>query len=303
MSPLFYLTLAISLFCLVALATVLLAGMEKRIAARRLFSMTKKRDVPVPGQMPRAFVKQLGILRWMHSMLALLPAKFVPDASLHRRLACGGFRGPGAADIFVAARIFLPLAALLLGCIPPHHGILPIVFMALGYLGPDLILRRQIKKRAGRIRHSLPDAIDLLVICVEAGLGMDQALTRINQELALRHPDITQEFTQLNLEQRAGKPRIQAWQTMAERLDMVEITSFLNMLIQTERFGTPIGKALSTFAENMREKRRQQAEEKAAKTAVKITLPLALFIFPSIFVVLLGPAILSIMHKFPTFGH
>jgi len=163
-----------------------------------------------------------------------------------------------------------------------------------GYLLPDMWLTRMIKRRSARIRKSIPDAVDLLAICVEAGLGMDQALLRVGDEIALSHPDINEEFTQVNLEQRAGTQRLEAWQNLALRTQMDEFKSFVSMLTQSDRFGTPILKALNRFSEDLRTKRRQAAEEAAAKTKIKIIFPLVLFIFPCIFIVLLAPAIMSI---------
>ena len=125
-------------------------------------------------------------------------------------------------------------------------------------------------------------------------LGMDQALLRVGMELDVSHPDINEEFTQVNLEQRAGRPRLEAWKNLAERTQIEEFTAFVNMLTQTDRFGTPILRALSRFSEDIRLKRRQHAEEQAAKTKIKIIFPLVLCIFPCIFIVLLAPALISI---------
>jgi tight adherence protein C len=134
-------------------------------------------------------------------------------------------------------------------------------------------------------------------------LGLDQALLRVAQELELSHPEITAELLQINREQRAGKPRIEAWQDLTKRVEVPDLIAFVNMLIQTERFGTPIAKALSNFADGLRLKRRQAAEEMAAKTTVKIIFPLVLFIFPSLFIVLLGPAALTISRGMGSLSH
>jgi tight adherence protein C len=134
-----------------------------------------------------------------------------------------------------------------------------------------------------------------MVICVDAGLGLDQALLRIGDELAVSHPDIHEEFLQVNREQRAGRPRVEAWQNLADRTEIEEFTSFVSMLTQTDRFGTPIAKALTRFSEDIRTKRKQHAEEAASKTKIKIIFPLVLCIFPCIFIVLLAPAVLNIM--------
>ena len=304
MTLLFYITTGTTLFFLLGLLCVGLYGMEKRIAARRLFQMTRRRGTASAQQDMRPAEKANTGIHLATSWISKGLLGFMRDPLLRDRMTSAGYRNAEAADTFTTARVVAPLLGLgTAAFISYHRGFMLIALPALGYLLPDLFLRKKIAAYRTKIRESLPDAIDLLVICVEAGLSMDQALQRISHELALRYPAITDEFIQLNLEQRAGKPRIQAWQGMADRLQLPEITSFLTMLIQTERFGTPIGKALSNFAESLREKRRQAAEEKAAKTAVKITLPLAIFIFPSIFVVLLGPAVLNILRKFPSFGH
>jgi tight adherence protein C len=172
---------------------------------------------------------------------------------------------------------------------------------AVFYLVPDMWLRARIRSRRERIRKSLPDALDLLVICVEAGLGLDQAMLRVGQELVISHPDLHHEFMQVNFEQLAGKPRLEAWKSAAERTQIPEFSLFVSMLTQAERFGTPIVRALSRFGDEIRLKRRQRAEEMAAKTKIKILFPLVLFIFPCIFVVLLAPAILNIAKNMQSF--
>jgi tight adherence protein C len=168
---------------------------------------------------------------------------------------------------------------------------------------PGIWLTTQARKRKARIRKSIPDAIDLLVICVDAGLGLDQALLRIGEELDMVHPDINEEFMRINLEQRAGTSRLDAWKGLAERTEIEEFTAFVSMLTQTDRFGTPIIKALSSFSEEIRTKRRQRAEEAAAKTKIKIIFPLVLCIFPCIFIVLLVPALLGIAKGMQVLGN
>ncbi len=214
------------------------------------------------------------------------------------RLLRAGYATSKALDTYSLIRVAAPAAAFVLGaCVPVAPAFwmffLPLLFFFL----PEVVLSRLINKRAKRIAKSLPDVIDLLVICVEAGLGLDQATARVAEELAISHPDITEELIRLGQEQRAGKPRLEAWRDMTERLQIPELDAFVSMIVQAERFGTPIARALSTFASNTRMQRTQAAEEKAAKTTIKITFPLVLFIFPCIFIVLLGPAVLSMMHN------
>ena len=205
-------------------------------------------------------------------------------------------------NAYFASRILGPLSGLVCGSLIHTNT----VFWALSlgavlYLVPDMWLKMKIKKRRERIRRSLPDALDLLVICVEAGLGLDQAMLRVGQEMVISHPDLHQEFMQVNFEQLAGKPRLEAWKSAAERTKIAEFSLFVSMLTQADRFGTPIVRALSRFGDEIRQKRRQRAEEMAAKTKIKILFPLVLCIFPCIFVVLLAPAVLNIIKNMQSF--
>ena len=223
---------------------------------------------------------------------------------LKGRLFTAGLREPHFYDIFFALQCGLPLVFGFLGSFIHSNEVFCIFAgMVIGYMAPDFWLTWKTKKRKTAIRRSMPDAIDLLVICVDAGLGLDQALLRVGQELVLSHPEINEEFTQVQLEQRAGKMRLDAWQSLAERNQIDEFNSFVSMLVQSDRFGTPIVKALGRFSEELRMRRRQHAEEAAAKTKIKIIFPLVLFIFPCIFIVLLAPAFLSISSGLVTSGN
>jgi tight adherence protein C len=217
------------------------------------------------------------------------------DPHLKERMAAAGMHSVSSSEIYFASQFLVPLLGVVAGSLMPSNVLLwVLVFGIAGYLAPDIWLKRKTASRRNRIRRSLPDALDLMVICVDAGLGLDQALLRIGDELAFSHPDISEEFAQVNREQRAGRPRLEAWQNLADRTEIEEFTSFVSMLTQTDRFGTPIIRALSRFSEDIRLKRRQHAEEAAAKTKIKIIFPLVLCIFPSLFIVLLAPAILQI---------
>ena len=217
------------------------------------------------------------------------------DERVKEQLLSGGIRSSRGMNIYFASRVLGPVIGLVCGSLIHANT----VFWALSlgavfYLVPDMWLKFRIRKRRERIRKSLPDALDLLVICVEAGLGLDQAMLRVGQELNISHPDIHHEFMQVNLEQLAGKPRLEAWKSAAERTQIPEFSLFVSMLTQADRFGTPIVRALSRFGDEIRLKRRQRAEEMAAKAKIKILFPLVLFIFPCIFIVLLAPAVLNI---------
>jgi len=215
---------------------------------------------------------------------------------LKERLAQAGIRGKSSMDAYFAAQYLVPIGGAALCTLFGSNLVLCVLaFGVAGYLAPDMWLNCMMGRRRKRIRRSIPDSLDLMVICVEAGLGLDQALLRIGQELAVSHPDIHDEFVQVNRAQRAGRPRLEAWQNLAERTEIDEFRSFVGMLTQTDKFGTPIAKALTRFSEEIRTKRKQAAEEAAAKTKIKIIFPLVLCIFPCIFIVLLAPAILNIM--------
>ncbi len=221
------------------------------------------------------------------------------NSLLQLRLVRAGIHTDHAADLHLAARFLGPVAAFALACVLPGPlTVTGTVLPAAAFLAPDLLLRRRINARRRAITRGVGDMLDLLVICVEAGLGLDQAVLRVAEELVLSHPAIHEELLQLNREQRAGKSRAHAWADAIARMDVPEMTAFSTMAMQAERFGTPIARALSDYANNVRLTRIQLAEEKAAKTTIKIIFPLALFIFPSIFIVLLGPAVLTILRNF-----
>jgi tight adherence protein C len=215
-----------------------------------------------------------------------------------------GIQKPSAPEVFWGAKIFLaalfPMLFLsirlsALGIIEPRLtlGIL-LGCGLLGFYLPDTWLAARTSARRKRLLDALPDALDLLVVCVEAGMGLDAAVNRVGDELKLTHKDLSDEFKLLNLELRAGKPRQAALRNLALRTALDEVNSLVTLLIQTDRFGTSVAKALRVYSDSFRTKRYQRAEEIAAKLPVKLVFPLILFIFPSLFVVILGPAAIRI---------
>jgi tight adherence protein C len=218
------------------------------------------------------------------------------NRELARRLMLAGYRKPYHADLFMIVRLLLPaLGGLAIAVLVRDNIVLWfIITVVLMYFVPEFWLGYAINRRRDRIRLSLPDGLDLLAICMEAGLGLDQAIVRIGRELKLSHPELSEELLQINLEQRAGNPRIGAWRNMADRVAVESVRSFVNMLVQTERFGTPISRSLAAFSDALRTQRRQQAEEMAAKTTIKLVLPLVVFIFPCIFIVTVLPAVITV---------
>lgn len=228
-----------------------------------------------------------------------------PDPALVRRLMLAGYKNPATADIFLGARLAIPAALGLLVGLTMEDNTIMWFFLAvgLGFFAPDFWLSWAIKRRREKIKLSLPDGLDFLAICLEAGLGLDQAVLRLAQELKISHPQLSEELLQINFEQRAGVPRITAWKSLSDRVDLESVRSFVAMLIQTDRFGTPISKSLGSFSDALRTARRQKAEELAAKTTIKLLFPLAFCIAPAMGIVLLGPAALSIIKGFKQLVH
>jgi len=212
---------------------------------------------------------------------------------LRLRLVQAGYRRDEALTIFFGIRISFALLLFVLFSTPlimRPNILMALPAMALGYILPGMVLARRAKARAHRIRLALADMLDLLVVSVEAGLGLDQALSRVGTELAFAYPDLSDELRLINLELRAGKPRSEALRNLADRTGVDDLGSLVTMLIQTDKFGTSVAQSLRVQAETLRVKRRQRAEEAAAKTGVKMVFPLVFCIFPSIWVVTIGPA-------------
>jgi tight adherence protein C len=213
--------------------------------------------------------------------------------NLRLRLVQAGYRREEALTIFFGIRVVFALA--LFGLFSTSVVMKPNLTLALGGLGlgyilPGMVLARLAKRRAHRIRLSLADMLDLLVVSVEAGLGLDQALSRVGMELAFAYPELAAELKLINLELRAGKARSEALRNLADRTGVDDLSSLVTMLIQTDKFGTSVAQSLRVYSETLRTKRRQRAEEAAAKTGVKMVFPLVFCIFPAIWVVTIGPA-------------
>ena len=222
------------------------------------------------------------------------------DVSRTRRwLIQAGYRDAMDANYYFGSRILMAgaglFAGLLLGGL--DNGPLIIGLAGFGFLLPRFILKRMIRARQNRIRLGLPDALDLTVICVEAGLALDQALMRVGQDLHHAHPDLSDEFHLVNLEMRAGKPRAEALRNLVDRTGVDDIRALVGTLIQTDRFGTSVTQALRVHSDSLRTERRQRAEEQAAKTTIKMVPPLVIFVLPSIIFVTIGPAVIGLIRQ------
>jgi tight adherence protein C len=298
MSLVFYVAVAFTLFLFMSLlfAPVLLRPSP---AARRMLELVKstRPDERKVGVKEQIQTMVLGLAQGLQARLGL-----TNDDRSTQQLMSAGIRTSVGMNVYMASRFIGPAFGLACGSLIRSNTVFSALSLgAVFYLVPDMWLKLRIRRRRERIRKSLPDALDLLVICVEAGLGLDQAMQRVGEEMVIGHPDIHEEFMQVNFEQLAGKPRLEAWKSAADRTQIPEFALFVSMLTQADRFGTPIVRALSRFGDEIRLKRRQRAEEAAAKSKIKILFPLVLFIFPCIFIVLLAPAVLSISKNLGAF--
>ena len=228
------------------------------------------------------------------------------DVSRTRKwLIQAGYREPRHLTIYVGSRLVcaalgFATAAAIGGL---NNSVLLVSVSALGFFLPRFMLKRMIKQRQQRIKLGLPDALDLTVICVEAGLALDQAMMRVGQDLHHAHPELSNELYMVNLEMRAGKPRAEALRNLVERSGVDDIRALVGTLIQTDRFGTSIAQALRVHSDSLRTERRQRAEEQAAKTTIKMVVPLVLFVLPSIIIVTLGPAVIALFRTLAPTGH
>ena len=212
---------------------------------------------------------------------------------LKERLIHSGYRGSEALTVFFGIRLGMAILLFVLGTSPlvPKSSLLAgLAGAAFGYLLPSMALGRMAQRRQHRIRLSLPDALDLLVVSVEAGLGLDQAVQRVADELSLVHPELSEELRLVHLEVRAGTARADALKNLANRTQLDDLSSLVTMLVQTDKFGTSVAQSLRVHSDSLRTKRRQRAEETAAKTGAKMVFPLVFCIFPAIWVVTIGPA-------------
>ncbi len=206
-----------------------------------------------------------------------------------------GYRDTRHLSMYVGSRVGMAILGLAIVLAIGNNSLFLLVGVpAFGFFLPRFVLKRLIKKRQHLITIGLPDALDLTVICVEAGLALDQAMMRVGEDLRHAHPELSDEFHLVNLEMRAGKPRYEALRNLSERTGVNDIRALVATLVQTDRFGTSVAQALRVHSDSLRTERRQWAEEQAAKTTIKMVIPLAVFILPSILIVSIGPALIQL---------
>ena len=237
----------------------------------------------------------------LQRVASVIPKSPKEMSRLRRRLVAAGINSFGAAVLYSVCELTLPFvfaAGPLTWMVGPLAWVFAGVAGLIGYMVPGLVLEYLIKKQKRRIENGLPDALDLMIVCVEAGCSLDQAILKTSVELEISHPELAAELTMITTEVRAGKPRLEAFKNFAARTRVDDVRALVAMLVQTDRFGTSIAQALRTHAETSRTKRRQRAEERAAKIGVKLVFPLVFFLFPAFYVVTLGPAIIQFVRVF-----
>lgn len=236
----------------------------------------------------------------------LLPSSDKKVSKKVKMMLRAGFRSPEAVKIQQGLEVILPVTFIILMYVSGAYRLNPLFMFAFaglaGFLLPDIWLSWRVSRRQRRLVIALPDALDLLVVCVEAGMGLDQAIFRVAQELRISYPELSDELQLVNLEMRVGRSRVDSLRELAVRTGVEDVKSFVTMLIQTDRFGTDLAQSLRIHSDTLRTKRRQRAEEAAAKTTVKMIPALVFLIFPAMFAVLLGPAVISIIRQFSTGG-
>jgi tight adherence protein C len=309
--------LALILICVaVSAAFILLFALEvapgrNPLVAQRLTELQGTgRDSPSVLQRRRRQARTDRLRGVLQAFGEAVQERSANNTQVRLRLIQAGYPNASAVPMYLGSRLALPAVLAIgtmilmpvLGKSPLVTLIMTIYFGAMGYVLPSMIVGRRIKRRQKEMQKALPDALDMLVVSVEAGLGLNQALVRVSEEIDRISPVLSEQLGLVNLEIRAGTAREEALRNLAERTGLQDISSLVGMLIQTERFGTSVAQALRVHADTMRTKRRQRAEEAAAKTTIKLIFPLVFCIFPAMFVVILGPALIQIYKALQGFG-
>ncbi|MGA3089839.1 MAG: type II secretion system F family protein [Terriglobales bacterium] len=298
------LALALSVFVFVTIAVIVFAFGAAAVAPT---SVLGSRLREIGWQQPKTQVKPAIRERMQQALDPLSRALPISPSEVSQTrlwLIQAGYRSPQHLTIYRGLRVlFAALGFLSVFAFTSFNS----PFLLLGVTGfgfflPRFLLKKKLEERQRRIRLGLPDGLDLTVICVEAGLSLDQAMMRVGNDLAHAHPELSGEFHLFDLETRAGKPRVEALRNLAERTGVDDIRSLVGTLIQTDRFGTSVAQALRVHSDSLRTERRQRAEEQAAKTTVKMIIPLVLFVMPSLIFVTVGPAVIQLLHIFVPAG-
>ncbi len=301
---------AVSAACVVLFLGEVVPGRQGALT-RRLAELEQGREgTPEVLKRRRRHIQAEKLAGVIEALGTRAAANYENVSALRLRLIQAGYPNPSAVPLYLGSRIFLPVVlglTTMLLVFGTGYGIvmaslITVWAIGFGYIAPTFHVKMRRTKRMKEMQKALPDALDMLVVCVEAGLGLNQALVRVSEEIERISRVLSEQLSLVNLEIRAGTPREEALRNLGERTGLDDIKSLVAMLIQTDRFGTSIATALRVQADTLRTKRRQRAEEAAAKTTIKLVFPLVIFIFPAMFVVILGPALIQIMQALANFN-
>jgi tight adherence protein C len=296
-------TMELPLMLLAVFVSVAL-GIGALVSFALTYSTPEQREIRRLSQRGDGVLAQLQLAEapavWVKRFQQLVPKSPKEMTKLRRRLATAGYYSLSASVAYAASETLMPfvvggISLLTFGFSRWYFALLG---AAVGFVLPSLWLGRKTAQRQKQIRNGLPDALDLMIVCIEAGSGIDQAIMKTSDELDITYPALAEEMRLVTTEMRAGKPRIDAFKNFASRTKVDEVRSLVSMLVQTDRFGTSIAQALRTHAQVSRTKRRQAAEEKAAKIGVKLVFPLVFCLFPALYVAILGPAVVEYFKLF-----
>lgn len=277
-------------------------GYRLYVRPRRLYDQLGSPVTVAEAELAKTAGLKPRIIRVVEQLGEAVPVSPQDVTASRRYLIAAGFRSDTAIRVYYGLKIVLCVCllvtALAFWSYVTSNPVLRVVLLAAGalagFFGPNLVLDRLVSRRQQKLRLSLPDALDLMVVCMEAGLGLDQAIVNVSRELQITHEEISQELGLVTLEMRAGKRRTDALKNLADRTGEPELRKLVATLIQADRFGTSIAESLRTHSEFMRIRRRQEAEERAAKVGVKLVFPIFFFILPSMLVVAAGPGLLQL---------
>jgi tight adherence protein C len=303
------------LFVVIAAGVVLLFGLGITYLVMGASDPVRRRvgDIAPSAQEQAPVIRTSVKLQTMLGPVSeyILPKEDIERGRIVKKLVYAGYRRPDAMQIFYTIKatlaIALPLAVLVVAQWLPKLSSQLIVLYALcgagvGLLLPNMVLDRLVENRMRKLRNAFPDALDLMVVCVEAGLGLSQTIQRVADELFVSHPELANELSMVNAEMRAGVDSVTALKHLADRTGLDDIRGLVSLLVQTLRFGTAIADSLRVYSEEFRDKRMQKAEELAAKIGTKMIFPLIVFMFPGFFVVAIGPAVIQLVGVFAQLG-
>ena len=295
----------VAFVALVAL-TVFVVGLALTVLVAGATSPLRRRVEQAVGPAAAGAGAMAGLNRMLDSAAPIVtPRKEGERVRVRTRMIHAGYRSPNAITAFFTVKlllgIMLPVAVLLGASQFPYYttyqvGVAALVASFLGMMIPNLYLGKRVEKRQRALRNGFPDALDMLVVCVEAGLGLNAAIQRVTAELSVSHPELASELGLVNAEIRAGVDRVQALRNLADRTGLPDIRGLVALLAQSLRFGTSVAETLRVYAEEFRDKRMQRAEEQAAKIGTKLLFPLVFCLFPGFFLVAIGPALLGVMN-------